>query len=153
MPALCVTSSNQRWFCRSWPAAAPASSSTAHSLNGKAGIALLDELVAALGDLKDPVAGDVLERLHRSRTRPAYAHLIDGLMAVQTEVQPQRTLRTVAVAQHHFPRLHGPVDVNDHARPHGVAVRYRSHQFDLQPVPVFAAADFILQQAMAAGGT
>src|SRR5258708_17848215 len=152
MPALCFKSADQRWFWRSWPAAAPASSRIAHSLNGKAGIAFLDELVAALGDLNDPVAGDVLERLHRPRTRPAYAHLIDRLMAVQTEVQPQRTLRTVAVAQHHFPRLHGPVDMNDHPRPHGVLVRYRSDQFDLQPVPAFAAAGFILRQAIADRG-
>src|SRR5258707_9256799 len=100
-------------------------------LKGWPGIIFLDDVLVAFSNLDDPVSGDIRERLNNSGARPAHSQLVHHLVLIQSKMQPQRALRTVAVSQDHLARLLSAAYVNGHSSTHGVAVGCRPYQFDL----------------------
>src|SRR6476660_9732296 len=153
-PAFWVTSSNQRSPGTDAP---PARQATA--INSAAAppfftlfadVFFLHERIGTLSNLHDSVCGHVLELLYNPRPGPTHHHFIDCGRIAYAEVLTKRILRPVAVTQHHFTHLGLTLHHDGHARAHLVPFRFRSHQFDRQPVSF--RSHFVLEQRMPEAG-
>src|SRR5712692_4269837 len=107
---------------------------------------LLYQRILTLRNLDDPIGGHVLEFLDGARARPAHYHFVYHAGVIEAKILPQGILRSVAVAEHHFPHLLSSFDANRHSRAYGIAIGFGPDELYGQPVSL--GADSVLEQGV-----